>query len=183
MSDKNKKSNPMREILIEKVTVNMGVGGPGNRLENAKKLLKTLTGKTPEETTAKKRNPVFKIRKGLPIGARVTLRGKDAEEFLKKALASRKNHISKRNFDNQGNFAFGVKEYIDFPGAKYDPDIGMVGFDVCVTVKRRGYSVKKRRINPSRVGKEHVITKDEGIQFAVDNFGVVFESDKSEHRR
>jgi len=168
------KSNPMREVFIEKVTVNMGVGGPGDHLESAKKLLIDLTGKKPEETRAKKRNPVFKIRKGLPLGARVTLRGDGALDFLKKALQSKKNHLLERNFDKQGNFAFGIKEYIDFPGAKYDPSMGMVGFDVCVTLKRKGYSIKKRRISPSKVGKEHVITKNEGVHFALQNLGVIF---------
>lgn len=174
MADKKEKVNPMREILIEKVTVNMGVGGPGDHLESAKKLLADLTGRKPEETKAKKRNPVFKLRKGLPIGARVTLRGKDAEDFLKKALQSKKNHLLERNFDRQGNFSFGVKEYIDFPGAKYDPTMGMVGFDVCVTLMRRGYPIKKRRIGPSRVGKEHVITKGEGIDFASKHLSAIF---------
>src|SRR3989338_3672773 len=117
--------NKMREILIEKVTVNIGVGSPGERLDYAKELLSKLTGKKPIETKAKKRNPVFKLRQGLPIGVKVTLRGKPATEFLEKALIANKNLLNMRNFDATGNFSFGVKEYIDFPGAKYDPKIGM----------------------------------------------------------
>lgn len=66
--------NSMREILVEKVTVNIGVGAPGEKLDQAKTLLNRLTGgKTPVETQAKKRDPVFKLRKGLPIGTKVTL--------------------------------------------------------------------------------------------------------------
>ena len=130
--------NVMREIKIEKVTVNIGVGTPGDKLENAKTLLENITSKTPVETLARDRNPVFKLRKGLPIGAKVTLRGEDAKSFLEKALTAKKKVLKSQNFDRNGNFAFGVAEYIDFPGARYDPTIGMVGFDVCVTLKRPG---------------------------------------------
>ena len=161
-----KKENPMREILIDKVTVNMGVGEPGEGLNNAKKLMETLSESTAVETTAKDRNPTFKLRKGLPIGAKTTLRGKKAMEFLTKALAAKKKVLSESNFDRKGNFSFGIKEYIDFPGAKYDPGIGMLGFDVCVTLIRRGERVKRRNLKPSRVGKSHLITREDGIAFA-----------------
>ena len=157
----------MREILIEKVTVNIGVGSPGDRLENAKGLLNKLSGgKKPIETTAKRRDPVFKLRKGLPIGAKVTLRGKDAKEFLDKALTAKRKLLKERNFDKGGNFAFGIHEYIDFPGAKYDPSIGMFGFDICVTLKRRGKRVSTRRYRPAKIGTKHLITKEEAIEYA-----------------
>lgn len=158
--------NVMREIKIEKVTVNMGVGTPGDKLENAKTLLENITDKTPVETLARDRNPVFKLRKGLPIGAKVTLRGEDAKTFLEKALTAKKKVLKSQNFDRNGNFAFGIAEYIDFPGAKYDPTIGMVGFDVCVTLKRPGKRIQVRRIRESRLGKKHRITKEEAIDFA-----------------
>jgi large subunit ribosomal protein L5 len=158
----------MTEILVDKVTVNIGVGQPGERLDYAKELLGKLTGKKPVETRAKRREPVFKLRKGLPIGVKVTLRRKEAEEFLEKALAARKRQISTRNFDRTGNFSFGVPEYIDFPGAKYDPKIGMFGFDVCVTLSRRGRRVGIRKIKRSKVGKKQRISKDEAIAFATE---------------
>lgn len=169
------KENPMREIIIDKVTVNMGVGEPGDGLNNAKKLMETLSGSTTVETKAKDRNPTFKLRKGLPIGAKTTLRGKKAMEFLTKALAAKKKVLSASNFDRKGNFSFGVKEYIDFPGAKYDPGIGMLGFDVCVTLVRRGERVKRRKLKPSRVGKAHLINKEEGIEFAKSRLDVTVE--------
>jgi len=65
-----------------------------------------------------------------------------------------------------------VREYIDFPGIKYDPKLGIVGFDVCVTLKRRGWRVKDRRRGRSRIGRKHRITKDEGMAFAKDVLGV-----------
>ena len=156
----------MREIVIEKITVNIGVGQPGERLDFAKELLNKMTGKTPTETRAKRREPVFKLRKGLPIGAKVTLRGKDALEFVDKALTARKRQISEGNFDKTGNLSFGVPEYIDFPGAKYDPKIGMFGFDVCVTLKRRGKRVALRKIKRSKIGKNQRVSKEEAITFA-----------------
>src|SRR3989339_680707 len=137
--------NSMQELIVDKVTVNIGVGSPGERLEYASELLSRLTGRKPVETTAKKRNPVFKLRKGLPIGVKVTLRGKNAIDFVTKGLAANKNHLSSKAFDKLGNFSFGVREYIDFPGAKYDPKIGMMGFDICVTIAKKGARVARRR--------------------------------------
>lgn len=165
--------NKMREILIEKVTVNIGVGAPGDKLEQAKTLIERLAdGKTPVETYARRRDPVFKLRKGLPIGAKVTLRGQDAKAFLEKALIAKRKVLKQSNFDKQGNFAFGVHEYIDFPGAKYDPAIAMFGFDVCVSLARRGRRVAIRKLRPAPVGIRHRITKDEAMEFAKNTFSV-----------
>ncbi|MBI5223107.1 50S ribosomal protein L5 [Candidatus Micrarchaeota archaeon] len=168
--------NPMRKILIDKVTVNIGVGSPGDRLENAKTLLSKLSGAgTPVETKARKRDPVFKLRKGLPIGAKITLRGAPAKTFLEKALAAKRRTLKESNFDRRGNFAFGVHEYIDFPGAKYDPTIGMFGFDICVTLRRPGNSVALRRLSPSKIGAKHLITPHEAREFIKNSFNVKFE--------
>jgi len=161
------KTNPMREIMIEKVTVNIGVGQPGDRLENAKDLLgKLAVGSKPIETKARNRDPVFKLRKGLPIGVKVTLRGKNATVFLDKALTARRRVLKESNFDKQGSFSFGIAEYIDFPGAKYDPSIGMFGFDVCVSLARPGRRVSLRKMRPAPMGKAHRISKVEAIEFA-----------------
>ena len=169
------KENPMREIVIDKVTVNMGIGEPGEPLEKAKKLLEALTENTVIETKARDRNPTFKLRKGMPIGVKTTLRGEKAVEFITKALAAKKKVLSESNFDNRGNFSFGIKEYIDFPGAKYDPTIGMLGFDVCVTLIRKGERVKRRTLKTTKVGRKHILTKEEGIQFAKSRFDAVME--------
>ncbi len=158
--------NAMREIIIDKVTVNIGTGSPGERLEAAKSLIERLTGRKPIETMARRRDPVFKLRKGLHIGTKVTLRGNAAMEFLNKALTARKRMLKTENFDRTGNFTFGIAEYIDFPGAKYDPKIGMYGFDVCVTLKRRGKRIAMRKIGRSKVGKQHVVKKEDAIEFA-----------------
>jgi len=168
--------NPMRKIIIEKVSVNIGTGDPGEVLDNAKGLLERLCeGKTAVITKARRREPAFKLRKDLPIGVMVTLRGKEAETFLEKALAAKRKVIKERNFDNEGNLSFGVAEYIDFPGAKYDPGIGMYGFDVCVTLKRPGRRVTQRRRRKAKIGKKHRISKEEAVEFVKSKFGVKIE--------
>ncbi|MEW5997063.1 MAG: 50S ribosomal protein L5 [Candidatus Micrarchaeota archaeon] len=172
---KQETENPMRQITIEKVTANIGIGASGDRLDNAKELLSKLTGAKVVLTKAKKRNPTFKLRPGLEIGVKTTLRGARAFEFLEKSLAARKKTLHAGNFDHRGNFSFGVHEYIDFPGAKYDPKIGMMGFDVCVTLRRRGKRVGERRLKRSKVGRHHLVSKEEGIGFARAALGVKVE--------
>lgn len=167
--------NPMRDITIEKVTANIGIGASGERLDHAKELLEKLTGAKVVLTRAKKRNPTFKLRSGMEIGVKTTLRGALALEFLNKALAAKKKVLRAGNFDSRGNFSFGIHEYIDFPGAKYDPKIGMMGFDICVTLRRRGRRVKERRVKRSRVGKSHLVSRNEGMEFAKSELGVKVE--------
>lgn len=170
------KSQSMKAVKIEKVTVNIGVGSAGERLDFARELLTKLTGRKPIETLAKKRNPVFHLRVGLPIGIKVTLRGKAAHEFVDKALTARRRTISDRSFDKQGNFSFGVPEYIDFPGAKYDPKIGMFGFDVCVTLTRPGRRVMLRKQKQSKIGKSHIVSRQEAMDYAIGVLKAKFEN-------
>ncbi len=168
--------NPMRELLVEKVTLNIGVGAPGERLEYAKELISRLAGdRKPVETLAKTRNPVFKLRKGLPIGVKVTVRGKAASNILEKAFIAKRKKIEAKNFDKEGNLSFGIAEYIDFPGIKYDPEIGMFGFDVCVSMKRNGRRVVLRKLKSSKLGNNHKISKNESMEFMKNNFGVAVE--------
>ncbi len=158
--------NRMKEVVVDKVTLNIGVGRAGQELENAKGLLQKLSGAKAVPTHAKVRNPVFHIRKGDIIGTKTTLRKKNALDFLKKALKVKNFTLSSRSFDREGNFSFGVPEYIEFPGAKYDPNIGMLGFDVSVTLRRRGFRVAKRRRAKAKLGAKHRLTKQDGIEFA-----------------
>ncbi len=169
--------NPMRTIRVEKVTLNIGVGEPGERLEKAEEVLKRILSlvnydKKPVRTKAKKRVQRWGIRPGLPIGVKVTVRGEKAEELLKLLLSAVNNKLRERNFDNTGNFSFGIEEYIQIPGMKYDPKIGIFGMDVSVTLERPGYRVKRRKRLPSRIGKHHLITRDEAIQFVKETYGV-----------
>lgn len=159
-------SQAMRTVKIEKVTVNIGAGEGGERLERAVTLLERLTEGKAVKTQTMKRIPTFGVRPKALIGTKVTLRGAKAEEFVKKALDAVEFKLKEKNFDVTGNFSFGVREYIDMPGIKYDPKIGIFGFDVCVTLGRPGYRVKARRMRPAKVGKNQRVTKEEAIEFA-----------------
>jgi len=165
-----KKDNPMRKISIEKVTLNIGAGEAGPKLEKAQKLLEKITGKKIVITKTHKRN-TFGGAKNKPIGVKITLRDKEKIEFLKKLLASKENKIKKTCFDNQGNFSFGIAEYINIPGIRYDPEIGIIGFDVCVTLERPGFRVKRRKMK-NKIGKKHMILKEDAMKFAKDELGI-----------
>ena len=160
----------MREVRIEKVTLNIGVGEGGDKLQKAAVLLNALTGQKIYMAKAFTRT-TFGTPKGRPIGAKVTVRGAKAEDFIKLALRAKGGKIPQSSFDGQGNVSFGVHEHIDLPGVKYDPKIGIFGMDVCVTLARRGYRVKKKS-RSTRVGKSHQITRDDGIAFFTKHFGV-----------
>ena len=163
---------PMLKPRIEKVVVNLSVGKSGEPLERAAKVLKDLTGHEPSRRKAKESIRDFGVRKGEAIACMVTLRNDDAIELLKRILPVVDNKISKRAFDKQGNFSFGIKEHIEIPGVKYDPDIGIFGMDVCVSVTRPGYRVKNRRRGTSKVGPKHVLTPEESIIFVKDTLGL-----------
>jgi len=162
--------NPMREIRIEKITINIGCGEAGEKLEKAKKLLEKLTNRKIMITRTHRRT-TFGMAKGRAIGCKVTLREKEAEEFLKKALDAIDNKLSESVFDSQGNFSFGLKEHIDIPGVRYDPEIGIFGMDVCITLERRGFRVKRKKLS-HKIGKRHLITSEEAKEWVVKNYGV-----------
>lgn len=162
--------NPMRNIKIEKVTINIGCGSAADKLEKAKVLLEKLTEKKIVITKTKTRN-TFGTAKGRPIGCKITLRRKDAEEFLKKAFEAVDKKVSKNAFDKQGSFSFGIKEHIDIPGVRYDPEIGILGMDVCITLERPGFRVKRRRMS-DKVGKGHLIKPEESIEWVSKKYGV-----------
>jgi large subunit ribosomal protein L5 len=161
----------MREIRVEKVTLNMGCG-TNVPVEQAKAILEVVSGRKVIITNTKKRS-TFNVPKGKAIGCKTTLR-EGADEFLRKMLKARENKLKSANFDNTGNFSFGIKEYIDLDYMDYDPKLPILGFDVCVTLERPGYRVKRKRIS-KKLGRKHVITKDEAIEFAKKKFGVMIE--------
>lgn len=163
--------HPMRKIRLEKVTVHIGVGQSGEALEKARTILGQLTGQKPSSQRARRTVKDFGIREGEPMACKVTLRREKAAQFMKKALEAVGNRLSESNFDQHGNFAFGVKEHIEVPGTKYVPELGIVGFDVIATMERPGFRVKRRRIRQAKVGKKHLVTKQEAIRFVRGNFG------------
>ena len=164
--------NVMLEPRIEKVVVHVGVGESGQRLVNAETILKTITHQTPVRSIAKKTLPNFGIKKREPIGAKLTLRGKAAEEFLVTALKAAGGSLKKSQFDLQGNFSFGIEEHTDFPGMRYDPEIGIFGMDVSVALKRPGYRISRRRIAQKKIPGRQRLGKDDTIEFVQKKFGV-----------
>jgi large subunit ribosomal protein L5 len=172
MSEINKDSNgKMKEIDIEKIVINIGVGKSGDAFERAKMALEELTGQKPSPRGAKKSVRDFGIHKGEPIGAMVTLRKQNAIDFLKRIFLAKSNSFKRSSIDNNGNLSIGIKEHIDIPGIKYNPDTGIFGMDVCISLKRPGYRISKKR-NPDKIGKNHKITPEESISFFQKNFGV-----------
>ncbi|MEM5802998.1 MAG: 50S ribosomal protein L5 [Candidatus Aenigmatarchaeota archaeon] len=158
------KENPMRQIRIEKVTLNIGCGDDKQKIEKAQKLLEKITGSKPIITKSRKRS-TFGVAKGKPLGVKVTLRKKKAEEFFNSVLKSVNNIVKSSQIDNGGNINFGIKEYIDLPNVKYSPEIGILGMDVAVTLERPGYRVKRRRIRKAIIGKKHKIYKEDTINW------------------
>ncbi len=164
--------NKMREIRIEKITLNIGVGEAGEKLEKAMLLLKTITNKKPTQNISNKRIPTWSVRPGLAIGTKVTLRGKEAEEVLKRMLVAVDNIIKPTSFDEEGNFAFGVPEYIDIPGVEYIVEVGIIGLDVAVTLTRPGFRIKNRKYQTKKIPKRHRIPKEEAMEFLKNKFNV-----------
>ncbi|MEO3992889.1 MAG: 50S ribosomal protein L5 [Desulfurococcaceae archaeon TW002] len=160
-------SNPMRKPRLAKVTVNIGVGESGERLKKAAKILEMLTGQKPSERRAKKTIKEFNIRKGEPIAVAVTLRGEKALSFLNKVLDAVGRRVKSSSFDNYGNVSIGIKEHIMLPGVKYDPELGIFGMDVCVTLEKPGLRVMRRRVKRSRVPYRQRVSRAEAIVFFI----------------
>jgi large subunit ribosomal protein L5 len=164
--------NPLRVVKILKVTLNIATGKSGEPLEKAKKVLTQLTNKTPTTKQAKKAIKDWGVRKGEPIAAVVTLRGNDASEFLKRALDAVSNKVNESSFDDYGNFSFGIKEHIEIPGTRYVPELGIFGATIHVTLGRPGYRIRSRAIRPSKIGRNHYVSREDAVKFMQNNFGL-----------
>lgn len=162
----------MRSIRIEKLTLNIGAGKDPKLLEKGLKVLKSITGIAPVKTVTQKRIAAWGLRPGLPIGCKVTIRGKPGEELLRRLLDARSFTLTESQFDTHGNISFGIPEYIDIPGVKYDPEIGIMGLQVCVTLERPGYRIKRRVLHRTRVSHRHAISKQDAIAYLQQSFNV-----------
>ena len=133
--------NVMQIPRLEKVVVNMGVGEAkenAKALESAVEELKVITGQAPVVTVAKKSVANFKVREGMKIGAKVTLRGDRMYEFVDKLISIAIPRvrdfrgISPKSFDGRGNFAMGFKEQLVFPEIEYDKVDAIRGMDIII---------------------------------------------------
>ena len=166
--------NKMLEPRITKVTINIGVGEGGQRLQLAEQVLELLTDLKPIRTISKSTNRDLGTRIGGPIGCKVTIRNKDKiASFLKDAFWIRQNTLPAYNFDQSGNLSFGISDYTDFPDQKYNPDIGIFGMDVNIVLERPGHRVSRRRRRSRKVAISHRVVRDECKQWIVEQFGIV----------
>jgi len=166
----------MRRISIGKVVINIGVGKSGEAVERARKVLEQITSQKPASRKSKKSIRDFGTHKGEPIGLVVTCRGEDkCRELLGRLLAAREKKLSSSSFDDRGSVSFGLKEHIEIPGIRYDPEIGIWGMNVSVLLHRPGFRVSRRLRRSSSVGKSHVVSKDDSIEYFKREFGVAVE--------
>ncbi len=135
-------ANPMQVPKITKITVNMGVGeavADKKVIDNAAGDLAKITGQKPLVTRARKSVATFKVRDGIPLGCKVTLRGAQMYEFLDRLISIAMPRIrdfrgvSARSFDGRGNYNFGVREQIIFPEIAYDQIDAIRGMDITIT--------------------------------------------------
>jgi large subunit ribosomal protein L5 len=146
MTDKFGYKNAMEVPKIEKITLNMGVGDAvqdKKKVETAAAEMELIAGQKPVITKAKKSIAGFKLREGMPIGCKVTLRRERMYEFLDRLITIAMPRIrdfrgvSAKSFDGRGNYALGLKEQIIFPEINYDRIDQVRGMDVIVTTTAR----------------------------------------------
>ena len=134
--------NPMEVPKLVKVTINMGLGEAKENakiLDSAVKELSVISGQRPVRTKARKSIANFKVREGMPVGCKVTLRGDNMYEFVDKffniSLPRVRDFkgVSKNSFDGRGNYSMGIKEQLIFPEIKYDEVESIKGMNIVVT--------------------------------------------------
>ena len=164
--------NAMRTPFIEKIVINIGVGEGGEKLVKATKVLEMLTKRKPVKTISRTINREWAVRIGMPIGCKVTLRRQEADEFLKRVLWITQGKIGLYSFDREGNLSIGIKDYTDFQGMKYDPEIGIFGMDISITMRRKGGRVSRRKRAGRPVPKKQRLSVKESVEFLKNKFNV-----------
>ena len=156
----------MRNVKLDRVVLN--IGGTDEKLDKGFRLLQVLSGKKPVKVKATKRIPSWNVRPGLEVGTKVTIRGKDAEELLRKLLPAIDNTLKAKQIQNNF-FSFGIHEYIEIPGVEYIREVGIMGLEVTAVFSRNGKSVEKKKIKRGKT-KRLVVTPEEIKIFMDENF-------------
>ena len=167
-----KLENQMKKISVAKVVLNMGVGKSGEPIEQAKRALEQIAGQKPNPRNAKATQRDWGVHKGEPIGVAVTLRRQPAIELIKRLFTAKGNQMNGSSFDDFGNLSFGIKEHIDIPGVKYDPQIGILGLNVSISLTRPGFNIRFRSKHKASVGNHHRITSEDAKKFLTKEFGI-----------
>ncbi|ELQ75495.1 60S ribosomal protein L11, partial [Trachipleistophora hominis] len=172
------KTNPMEEVRIHKLSINLCVGESGDKLNKAAKVLEQLTGQKPRFSKSRLTIRTFGIRRNEKIAVHVTVRGEKAKDILNNALKICEFELRETSFSETGTFGFGIKEHIDL-GLKYDPAIGIYGMDFIVVLSKPGLRVCKRKRLRSKVGNKQRVSKEEAKKWFVDTFeGVLVPANK-----
>ncbi len=172
---KPKADNRHRGLRLDKIGINIGAGEAGERLQKAERVLAMITGHKPVRTISQTTNKELARRAGMPIGCKVTLRKKAADGFLRAALEhTRDFQLPLYSIDDQGNISFGIPEYTELPGQKYNPEIGVFGMDVCVVLARTGTRIRDRARMRRAMPQRQRVTVDEAQAFLEKEFKVRF---------
>merc|ERR1711906_31089 len=162
MGEPNMPRNPdnvMRKVICDKLIINIAVGESGDRLTKAVRVLQQLSDQTPVENVARYTVRTFGIRRNEKIATHVIERGLKITDY----------EISSKHFSDSGNFGFGVNEHIDL-GLKYDPATGIYGMDFYIVLKRPGFSVAKKKRKRGRIGRSHLVTKEDAMEWVRQTF-------------
>jgi large subunit ribosomal protein L5 len=168
----------MEAPKIEKITLNIGLGNAKNdskALQAALDELMLITGQKPIVTKAKKDVSNFKIRKGFPVGCKVTLRKNYMYEFLERlcavALPRTRDFrgLSNKSFDGQGNYSFGIKEQVVFPEINYDKVDTIRGMDVIITTSSDNDEISYEMLRAMGLPIKEKSTQTEEVPIEEDN--------------